>query len=65
MLLGCVSMLGPEDEAVVPFYSYDAYRINAANQMLYSPTTGALFERGVELPTRIVWPSAEIHLNSI
>ena len=64
MLLGCVSILGPEDEAVVPFYSYDAYRINAAKSdaFLYSPTTGALFERGVELPTRIecCGPGAEI-----
>ena len=64
MLLGCVSMLGPEDKAVVPFYSYDAYRINAAKSdaFFYSPTTGALFERGVELPTRIecCGPGSEI-----
>lgn len=64
MLLGCVSMLGPEDQAAVHFYSYDAYRINAArsDSFFYSPTTGALFERGVELPLRIecCGPGAEI-----
>jgi len=56
MLLGCVSMLGPEDYAATPFYSYDAYRLNAERSdcFFYQPSTGALFERGVELPVRIV-----------
>ncbi len=55
MLLGCVSTLASEDRSAVPFYSHDAYRINAshADCFFYQPSTGTLFERGVEIPKRV------------